>query len=712
MDNGDRSPQIVRFGVFEMDLQTGELRKNGSKVSLQGQPFQVCAILLEHSGELVTREELRQKVWPEDTFVDFDHALNTAITKIRTALGDEADNPRFVETLPRRGYRFIAPVQKASLQPASPVVPQGLLAGLRANGRWLVASVTLLILLSGIGISRFSRRRGREPLPPIEVVPLTALPGFESDPAFSPDGNQVAFAFGAPEICGIYTIMVGGEKALRLTSGSGDASPTWSPDGRRIAFYRYSDHGTAIYAVPALGGTEQRLYAGGPTGAWEYGLDWSPDGKILAFSESEGDKNRAWMTLLSLADSTTRRLTSPSDQEYDSAPAFSPDGSTVAFVRGIVAGVVSDLYVAPTAGGRPKRLTFDNTWIRGAPSWTSDGREIVFSSARGGLDSLWRVSASGGTPRPVAGVGVIAWSPSISPKGNQLVYLRMSFKDNLFRLNLKDDIHPQGPPALLRSEKGFNWRPQFSPDGKRFVFESNGLGYSELWACDSDGSHCGSLTSLRGTAGAARWSPDGRYIAFEFRPEEHSEVYLLEVGGGMPRLLPTLPGSDNGGPNWSRDGKWIYFYSDRNGEPFQLWKVSLEGGPPVQVTKNGGVFGAESEDGHLLYFSKFDVPGIWKMPLPGGEEKRVLDRAGGQGWFNWALTRNGIYFRDAKKNDTNHDFVGVLNFFDFATGKTTTVTTLEQPGGMGLAASTDGRSILYDDKGDAESTIMLVKNFH
>ena len=113
MGNGDRSEQIVRFGVFEADLQTGELRKNGSKVSLQGQPFQVCAILLEHSGELVTREELRRKVWPEDTFVDFDHALNTAITKIRAALGDEADNPRFVETLPRRGYRFIAPVQKA-----------------------------------------------------------------------------------------------------------------------------------------------------------------------------------------------------------------------------------------------------------------------------------------------------------------------------------------------------------------------------------------------------------------------------------------------------------------------------------------------------------------------------------------------------------------------------------------------------------------------
>jgi DNA-binding winged helix-turn-helix (wHTH) protein len=103
-------PDVLRFGVFEVDPRAEELRKNGLRVPLQGQPFQVCTLLLEHAGELVTREELRQRVWPEDTFVDFEQALNTAIAKIRLALGDEADNPRFVETLPRRGYRFVAPV--------------------------------------------------------------------------------------------------------------------------------------------------------------------------------------------------------------------------------------------------------------------------------------------------------------------------------------------------------------------------------------------------------------------------------------------------------------------------------------------------------------------------------------------------------------------------------------------------------------------------
>jgi Tol biopolymer transport system component/DNA-binding winged helix-turn-helix (wHTH) protein len=709
MDNGDRSAQIVRFGVFEADLKTGELHKNGIRVALPGQPFQVCAILLEHPGELVTREQLRQSVWPEDTFVDFDQALNAAVAKIRVALGDEPANPRFVETLPRRGYRFIAPVDKPTSEAPPTPTPTRRVAGFAPRARWLSVGATLLVLLSGIGAWRFARNRSEAALPPIEVVPLSALPGSGTDPAFSPDGNQVAFAFWGEGKCGIYTIMVGGDKALRLTHGPADGVPTWSPDGRRVAFYRFSDHGTAIYAVPALGGTEQRLYAA-IAGPWTTGLSWSPDGKVLGFSESEGDKNRAWITLLSLGDSTTRRLTSPSRQEYDSGPAFSPDGSTLAFVRGIVAGAVSDLYVVPAAGGTPKRLTFDNTWIRGSPTWTPNGREIVFSSARGGLDALWRVAASGGTPTPVAGVGVTAWSPSISRKGNQLAYQQMSFKDSIFRLNLKDDIHRQGPPVLLRSEKGFNWRPQFSPDGKRFVYETNGLGYSELWACDSDGSNCGQLTSLRGTAGAARWSPDGRYIAFEFRPKEHSEVYILEVGGGMPRLLPTLPGSDNGGPNWSRDGKWIYFYSDRGGEPFQLWKTLFSGGTPVRITKNGGVFGAESADGRSLYYAKFQAEGIYKMPLQGGEEERVLNRGGGPVWFNWALARNGIYFRDVK-HSRDHDPTGVLNFFDFATRKTIMVSTLDQTGGIGLAVSADGRSILYDGKGEAESSIMLVKNY-
>ena len=139
MDDGGRSAQIVRFGIFEADLQSAELRKNGLKVPLQGQPFQVFAILLQHSGGLVTREQLRQKVWPEDTFVDFDHGLNTAITKIRTALGDSAENPRFVETMPRRGYRFIGEVMPLAPGPPAPSPDAGPWPADPGSAAWAVA---------------------------------------------------------------------------------------------------------------------------------------------------------------------------------------------------------------------------------------------------------------------------------------------------------------------------------------------------------------------------------------------------------------------------------------------------------------------------------------------------------------------------------------------------------------------------------------------
>ena len=196
-------------------------------------------------------------------------------------------------------------------------------------------------------------------------------------------------------------------------------------------------------------------------------------------------------------------------------------------------------------------------------------------------------------------------------------------------------------------------RPNSSRDGKRIAFESDRLRYAEIWACDGDGSNCGQLTSLKGVAGAAR-SPDGRYIAFEYRPKEHSEIYLLEVANGVPRMLITLPGADNGGPNWSRDGKWIYFYSDQGSASFQLWKTQLSGGSPVQVTKNGGVFAAESTDGRFLYYSKYESPGVWRMPLNGGEEIRVLDQQpAGEDWWNWGLTRSGIYFFDQPNHTTN-----------------------------------------------------------
>ncbi len=710
---GDRMPDaglssvVVRFDVFEIDLRAGELRKEGRLVRIQEQPFRVLSLLLERSGEVVTRNELRQSLWPADTFVDFDHGLNSAVARLREALRDSADKPRFIETVAKRGYRFIFQVDV--LPPAIPVADPRVDRTRAREHAWTlawIAGVPLFVLFCAIGLWALYRKTAEGPLSSIEVVPLVGLRGFQVTPAFSPDGNQVAFRNGdGAHNTGIYTALVGGEKSLRLSDDPGDCCPTWSPDGRHIAFTRYADKTFSIVVVPALGGTEHRVYMGPAPMAG--GLSWSPDGRLLAFPEaSAADPPRSWISLLSLANYSTQRLTEPPGGSLDSQPAFSPDGSQLAFVRSTVAGVSNDVYVIPAAGGRVKRLTFDHRPIIGHPAWTVDGREIVFSSTRGGPDSLWRISASGGMPRPVDGpIGEGGW-PSIPSKGEQLVYEQVVAKFNIWRLDLKDQKHYQSPPSVLVSEKGDKMRPDLSPDGKKIAFESNRLGFWDIWTCATDGSNCDQVTSLHGTAGRARWSPDGRYIAFEFHPTERSEIYIVEVPGGVARLLPTIPGADNLSPSWSSDGKWLYFASKRGNEPFQLWKMPIQGGPAIKLTTQGGISGVESPDGRFLYYSKYEMGGVWRMPLEGGEETQLLEEVRGGGWANWALTSDGIYFLRFDKSPQP-----TIQFLDFATGKATPLWTLDKELGWGLSMSRDGKSILYVQGEFAESNIMLVKNF-
>jgi Tol biopolymer transport system component/DNA-binding winged helix-turn-helix (wHTH) protein len=715
MGNATQGP-VARFEDFEVHLETGEVWKAGRHLKVQDQPFRVLAMLLERPGQIVTREELRQLIWPEKSFGDFDHAINLVIGKLRATLGDSADVPHLIETLPRRGYRFIAPLKEETNPSPTPVVTPPKDAAepsaaherpVRAAGKrlWLIVGACAVVVVAVALLRVFATLRERSTTGG-EVLPLVSMPGQQDSPAISPDGSQVAFSYAGGPHPGIYTALVGGEKPLQLTEGESDDDPAWSPDGRQIAFVRFSESGDQkkLYVIPALGGSERHVYTTAyPKWSQCNQMSWSPDGKSLIFSEALDNSAKARLSVLSLADLTARPLTSPHNQRFDCDPVFSPDGAKVAFASGPMGAFLSDLFVLKISGGEPLRLTVGNSG--GDAAWMPDGEEIVFDSPAGGFRGLWRISASGGRAQQIAVSGT-AIGPSISRSGSQLAYRTAKVWDTIWRLDLKDERHALAPPVRLLSGRGVIWKPSYSPDGSKIAFESDRMGCGDLWMCDKDGSNCTQLTDLHGTSATARWSPNGRFLAFESITQDYWQLGIRELPDGTPHMLTTFRDTNNGAPNWSRDGKWIYFYSGHDGGGYQLWKIPMNGGSPVRVTTNGGVYGIESKDGRFLYYAKYSECGIWKKSLDSGEETRLPISV--CNWYEWDLTRDGIYFENP-----NFSPNGRIEYFDFAHGQTTPILALDKRASLfgGLALSPDGKSLIFGQNELNESYIMVMKNF-
>ena len=274
----------------ELDTRLGELRRHQLRVRLQEQPFLILAALLERPGELVSREAIRKKLWPDNTVVEFDHGINAAVKRLRDVLGDSAEKPRYIETLARKGYRFIGELEA----PAEPAAPGKADGGSRFEPRQRLLAGALLTLAVSLAALFAGRRPGRpgptHPLIPV-ARPFTALPGRAISPAFSPDGSRIAFAWnGDPRrergSYDLYVKALGSETLLRLTERPSEwISPAWSPDGTQIAFHRMANDDTGIYVVPALGGPERKLRAT-HLGASDFAIiSWSPDGKWIAFAD-------------------------------------------------------------------------------------------------------------------------------------------------------------------------------------------------------------------------------------------------------------------------------------------------------------------------------------------------------------------------------------------------------------------------------------------
>ena len=602
-----------RFGVFEVDLHANELYKRGIRISLQEQPFRILITLLERPGEVVSREEFRQRLWPNGTFVDFDRGLNTAVNKLREALGDVSGSPRFIETLPRKGYRFIADVEDLRDAPDDAPVAGGAARPKIRTISW----VATLVLLSGVLalVTALNVARPKSELP-IRSIQFTSYAGNEREPSFSPDGSQVAFSWDADRAgrSQIYIKQIAGERVLRLTSSAADdRNPVWSPDGKLIAFLRTDNPNTVdVVLIPALGGHERniaRLEAPWTPSMSELRpplghLAWSPDSKRLAITDAIS--GALGLSLLSITSGEKRRLTSPSAEWFgDFSPAFSPDGKKLAFIRA-PAMSVSEVYVISLDGnfapvGGPERVTAQNCWIVN-PVWIHNGQEIAFSCGQWGAGRrLFRLGLSkGNQPQLVGSLGEDVYFIAASQSGRQFAYSREEMDWDIWRRKIGAGQHsrasigaPQAAERFLSSTRT-DCNPQYSPDGTKIAFESSRSGTSEIWVSEADGSNAYQLTSLGApVSGFPRWSPDGKQIVFHSRPKGQADIFAIDVAGGMPRQL-TDNSSDEITPSWSRDGRWIYFSSRRAGELAEIWKIPPQGGSAVRVTHAGGSVPFES----------------------------------------------------------------------------------------------------------------------
>jgi eukaryotic-like serine/threonine-protein kinase len=587
--------------------------------------------------------------------------------------------------------------------------------------KWLAwgigTGLALIALVAGLGFWILRQGRGT-PADPLVPTPLTSYPGWEEFPSFSPDGTEVAFDWrkkGPGQKSHIYIKQIGMEPPVPLTNAAfDDFNPAWSPDGRFIAFLRQLSPGkSALMLIPQRGGQERWLgesqvnNGGDLDGPY---LAWTPDSKCLVLPWRESGKNGGGLFLLSVDTKEKRRLTTGGG---DTNPALSPDGRVLAFSRIEKSTDICLLQLGENyqPQGTPERFVQTGELFGTGITWTPDGSKIVFSTRSYSKCGLWQVSRSkGAKPRRLAVLSENARAPAVSRQGSRLAYVEPKWQTDFWRIDFREPGRNPGAPFKLISSTRSDLAPAYSPDGKRIAFTSTRSGNYEIWLCNSDGSNAVSLTSLGGATGGPRWSPDGKSLIFHIAEAgKNSDIYVVSADGGAPRRLTTGPAS-NIWPCWSRDGQWIYFRSNRSGS-FQIWKMPVGSEKAVQITKNGADIPQESPDGKFLYYNKADnypAPpfSVWKIPVEGGEEIKVLDSVDCDG--GWSVWEKGIYFFTLPDERGRRE----IRFHEFESGKTRKILTIDGEVTMFLTVSPDGRTILYPKADDASRDLMLVENFH
>jgi len=768
-------PSKRQFGPFVIDVEERVLRRDALAVPLTPKAFDLLTALIEQPGRLLSKDDLLQKVWPdtfveESNLAYHVFALRKALgdtaeaaqyienvpkrgyrfaaevtpvhveASAQSPTSDELQAPRRLSaSVSEHGDKAVLtfrrdfhqrqalaemevasvdpPTQDLELQP-DPIDRRRPSRSLSKRGLVVLSPVALVLLY--VAAQWWRAPPAHEPL---RALPLTSFAGVVRSPSLSPDGNYVTFSWNGSnqDNFDIYVQQIGAGTPHRLTTDPrNDYSPSWSPDGRTIAFLRRVAEDTSdLWRIAPLGGTERQVATIHPRFAFFKPtlLAWCPDSTCLLLSDSPGRDQSDAIFAVSLDRGEKRQLTHPPALRIDSDPDISPDGRSLIFRRDVnpFSGEFHRLALTggpPTPDGEPVRLT--STLTAGKATWMPDSRGVVFAS-RGGL---WRFDALRGTaPTRLAFVGQDGLTPVVSRTldgRERLVYVRSFSDTNVWRV----DTSVAGAPATSRPVVAIastrqDQLPNLSPDGRRVVFLSNRSGANEIWLADPDGTNAFELTSMDILPGFARWSPKGDLIAFHGDPNGRPDVLIVPSAGGPPRIL-TSDARAGAYPSFSRDGHWVYFSSGIDKGENRIWKMPVAGGAAVEVTTTAGSIAIESAGGDLYYVDVVNRPGsVWWLPAGVGTAIKILD---GVVRGNFDVIDGGIYYIDSVAGRGDVPAGGPLGetrlqFFDFATRRSTLVAPDLGTVGFGLTASRDGRTVFYSRVDSSVDELMVVDGF-
>lgn len=580
------------FGLFEADLQSGELWKAGKRVKIQSQPFKVLVALLERPGEIVSREELQLRLWGKDTIVDFDHSLGTAINKIREALGDSADNPRFIETIARRGYRFIAPVGypessgpvAVAVREVSPVdlVQSAHLLTESGNGQGSAVAIepaaaqfsgkevligaspvsfgrklaycgaTVLIVGAAVGVGMVLGA-SRLPSAPLQITQIThggrispGAPSMESLPSTATDGVHIFASIIENGRAVLSQVSIASGDGLPVAVPSEIAAPSLgdiSPDGGNLLLRSHlsPESEQALWVVPVGGGSARRV-----ANILAHDATWMPDSKNILYAAGNE------LFVANLTDDSTRSIAHLPGRAF--WLRWSHDGSLLRFTIIDPIGHTMSLWELPVGGQTPRPLL--KGWSSPASeccgSWTPDGKSYVFQSGHDGNDDLWRLhgrETSG--PSKLTNGPLRFEAPITERNGSRIFFLGLDTQSELLRFS--SERKEFVPESNFLSQAN---RLDFSPD-RQWVAWTDAPG--RLWRARVDGSERLQLTPDSMQVFLAHWSPDGQTLALMARePGQAWHLYSVPGSGGSPQLL--LKEDRNAGdPSWSADGGSLVF---------------------------------------------------------------------------------------------------------------------------------------------------------